>query len=591
MNFYHLNLLPLTLVLILIFAFFQIRGEIRFFNFIQKYWFFERSFISYLSSFFYFLGFFILLISLLDLRGPEEKVETKVTSEKTIILIDTSASMLAEDINPSRLQKAVLMAKHFARKATGHQISVVAFAEIQKKIVPFTNDIELIDARLESLKTLRNHYGSSALTQALQESIQYFKETGQDEEGNILVLTDGEETAAPIDLKIPKSIRIAFVGIGTASGGRIPLDDSRGLRFGYKKNRGTDVITKLNEDFFKVLEKDISTSKYWLVNSYSLPSEDIVNFFRSEKEKEIGTEQMVVRPVYMHWIVVPALICLLISWVLKYFRIFKVLILTIFLINNNSYANGSSQETKELSPDLVTDLSRMSEGKLSTSQKIKLADSLYKAGAKDDALTIFNENMNLSESQNLPPEAFLNYGTALLENGKINDGLKIYEDLLSRTQDEDKKRKLNSIIEKNITTALKKSAEKKKNENQKNDQNKDQKNNNSSSGDQEQKSEDSQGSSGNNKEQNQKNQNEMKNKEEQKKKNDQQDKKESQNETQKNNDDQKKESDQPKSNMPPKKLPAKLKQLMSDDRQIQMKMIENGTRDLNKRQSRESKDW
>ncbi len=83
----------------------------------------------------------------------------------------------------------------------------------------------------------------------------------------------------------------------------------------------------------------------------------------------------------------------------------------------------------------------------------------------------------------------------------------------------------------------------------------------------------------------------MKNKEEQKQKNDQQDKKESQNETQKNNDDQKKESDQPKSNMPPKKLPAKLKQLMSDDRQIQMKMIENGTRDLNKRQSRESKDW
>ena len=43
--------------------------------------------------------------------------------------------------------------------------------------------------------------------------------------------------------------------------------------------------------------------------------------------------------------------------------------------------------------------------------------------------------------------------------------------------------------------------------------------------------------------------------------------------------------------MAPKEIPAKLKQLMSDDRQLQMKMIENGTRDLNQRKSRENKDW
>ena len=76
-----------------------------------------------------------------------------------------------------------------------------------------------------------------------------------------------------------------------------------------------------------------------------------------------------------------------------------------------------------------------------------------------------------------------------------------------------------------------------------------------------------------------------------------------------NKDDKKKDSgeeqdkpDEPKENkpeegkeeqkpMPPQKIPAKLKQLMSDDRQLQMKMIENGTRDLNRRKSRTSKDW
>ena len=58
-----------------------------------------------------------------------------------------------------------------------------------------------------------------------------------------------------------------------------------------------------------------------------------------------------------------------------------------------------------------------------------------------------------------------------------------------------------------------------------------------------------------------------------------------------NKDDKGQEGEQNKKPMPPKKIPAKLKQLMSDDRQLQMKMIENGTRDLNKRKSRKSKDW
>ena len=74
-----------------------------------------------------------------------------------------------------------------------------------------------------------------------------------------------------------------------------------------------------------------------------------------------------------------------------------------------------------------------------------------------------------------------------------------------------------------------------------------------------------------------------------KKNKDQQDKDKPEDQENKEND-QNKDSDQ-KKKLPPQKVPAKLKQLMSDDRQLQMKMIENGTRDLNRRKSRKSKDW
>lgn len=144
-------------------------------------------------------------------------------------------------------------------------------------------------------KRLRNHYGSSALSLALQESIQYFKEGGGKLAGNVLVLTDGEETAGGINLKIPPEIHVAMVGIGTNQGGRIPLDDTNGFRFGYKKHRGKDVITKLNEDFFKVSTSEIPSAKYWIASSYSLPSDEILSFFNAEKVKGLNEQDMVIR--------------------------------------------------------------------------------------------------------------------------------------------------------------------------------------------------------------------------------------------------------------------------------------------------------
>ena len=73
-------------------------------------------------------------------------------TNKTIILVDSSASMLAEDVRPNRFKKALLLVKHYVKKAVGQQISLVVFSDNQKRIIPFTDDIDLINARLERLE-------------------------------------------------------------------------------------------------------------------------------------------------------------------------------------------------------------------------------------------------------------------------------------------------------------------------------------------------------------------------------------------------------------------------------------------------------
>lgn len=578
MSFIQLNLAPGLLIAFLIFVVLVVFLEKKFFNFVRTYWFYRRSFFSYISTFLFILGLFGLLLSLLDARGPEEKIKTEVPQDRTIILIDTSASMLAEDVKPSRLQKAILIAKHFARKAAGQQLSIVAFAEVQKKIVPFTNDLDLIDARLDSLKNLRNHYGSSALSVAIQESVQYFRDSGQGVSGNILVLTDGEETAEGIDLKIPPEIHVALVGVGSSMGGRIPLDDGRGFRFGYKKDRGQDVITKLEEKYFKALSSEIPSSQYWIANSYSLPSEEILEFFQGEQKKGNQQQDMVYRPVLMEWIVVPAIILLVISYFFKAVRIFALSLVFCVL-------PLQAEDAPKITPEIEEKISALRAGKLTSSQKVKLADDLQKAGARDEAVVLYSENLPKKIDPTLPPEAYLNYGTALLEKGEAEEGLRLYRSLDEAIPDSPQNKKIREMMEKNIASFFQQQEQKKK-EKKEQDQKQDKKEGESSSG----QGQNSQGGKDQSemKKDSQSNENKNDQKKDDQKKNDGEEKPED--EEKKNPED--KGEKKPETPKPlPQKVPAKLKQLMNDDRQLQMKMIENGTRDLNRRKSRKSKDW
>jgi len=524
-------------------------------------------------------------LALLDWRGPEEKIKTEVPTERTIILIDTSASMLSEDIKPSRLQKAVLIAKHFARKAAGHQISIVAFAEIQKKIVPFTNDLDLIDSRLESLKNLRNQNGGSALTGAIQESVQYFKETG-DERGNILVLTDGEETAESLGLKLTKDVHVALVGIGTEQGGRIPLDDGRGFRFGYKKSKGQDVITRLNEGFFKKVSADLPSSQYWIANTYNLPSDEIIEFFKSELKKGQTQQDMVIRPVMMEWIVVPGLLLIGLSLIIKQIRVFTLGVFVIFSLQ-------AQEPEPKLTPELINQLNQLQAGKLNKLEKIKLADDLYRAGSKDEALQLYQENLaNNSINQEIPPEAYLNYGTAQLEKGDLSNALKTYELLSKNLSNDSRSNQLREMMEKN-TLSYFRQQEQKKQEKKQQKNNQDQNQDQNQQGQGQQQDNQNSGSGAQDKQRKgtgQDNQNDQKKKNENNQK-DQQEKKDKENEDNEQQKDKDAEANKQDKPRPKQVLPAKLKQLMSDDRQLQMKMIESGTRDLNRRKSRETKDW
>ena len=238
MKFVNSGYLPYVFLVTLIIAILLNRVNSNFFKWVKSYWFYDRTWTSKISTILYTLSLFLMMAALLDLRGPEKKIKASIPDQRTIILIDSSTSMLAEDVRPNRFVKALQLARHFVKNSAGHQVSIVLFSDIQKRLIPFTDDIDLIDSRLAALEKTNSVAGGSNISQAIEEAIQYFEfDSSEDnsKSGNMLVFTDAEESEGAFKVNIPANINLAVIGVGTLKGANIPLRWEDGS-FSYFKN-------------------------------------------------------------------------------------------------------------------------------------------------------------------------------------------------------------------------------------------------------------------------------------------------------------------------------------------------------------------
>jgi Ca-activated chloride channel family protein len=393
------------------------------------------------------------MLALLDLRGPEKKIRASLPDQRTIILLDTSTSMLTEDVRPSRFVKSLQIARHFVKNAPGHQISIVLFSDIQKRLLPFTDDIDLIDSRLAALEKTNAVSGGSNISQAIEESVQYFEDSSDDDKsntGNMLVFTDAEESEGEFKVKVPSSINLAIVGVGTLKGGNIPLRWEDNSFRGYKTFKGQPVISKLDEDYIKKMGRNVQNFKYWVVNSYSLPTEDIMNFFRSVYNKKQSTGDMRIRPVYSHYILIPAILLFCLSVIVGRFPLFKIpktLILTFFiglkLVTTMSWAQDKEADEKMLiTPEIKRDLEKIQEGKADREFVLKTAEKMLRVKDEKRATKLYGEYGKSNDSEAVR----FNHATSLLKSNRLKEALPIIQDLMKNSKDENLKEKLRNNL-------------------------------------------------------------------------------------------------------------------------------------------------
>lgn len=553
----------------------------------------------------YTLAFFGFAFSLGDLRGPEELVESNIPNQRTLILIDNSLSMLVEDIRPNRISKAAIIAKHFVKNAYGHQVALSIFSDIQRKIVPFTDDVDILESRLGTMLSAAPEGGSN-VSLALKEAFQFFKTSDGFTKGNILLITDGEEHSN-IEVDIPGEISLAIVGVGTEEGGKIPMRGKRGNFFGYKKFNGVEIVSKLNKQFFEDLVNKSKYAKVWFVESYSLPTQEILGFFKDIHLNSFTKGTLRSRPVLGYWLIVTSIIFYILSVFFGRFKTFKpVVMLILFSLFILPVENSYAQEEAEVDPMQEMLVDKMRAGKISKDEKLKLAELFLKQkDGQKQAADIYNETLNNYEDE--APTDLFNYATALLKNNQFVDSVNLYKYILEQNADNEE---LAEAIKKQIKFALQKQKQDKKKQEQdkkKQEENKDNKENkenqeNKDNKNQDQKQQKKDGQQNKDDKQDQKDQG-QKGQEDKKKdqnKSDKDNKKKDQNKSENNNDKDEKNKkkqktqqqqwkdleDQAKKKKRMRKANGVFKQIMNDDSQLQKKFIDTTSDGNNNR-----KDW
>ena len=177
--------------------------------------------------------------------------EVKQRGLSIIVALDTSKSMLAQDIKPNRLQQAKWGVRDLVKELRGDRIGLVAFAGDAFLQCPATIDYAAFLMMLDDVYAGIVPVGGTDLFQALDSSIDSFKKTEESQADKVIILiSDGEgHTGDPLAL-IPKlkeeDIRVFAIGVGTKEGELIQTSE------GFVKDKAGNVVkSSLNEDMLE----------------------------------------------------------------------------------------------------------------------------------------------------------------------------------------------------------------------------------------------------------------------------------------------------------------------------------------------------
>lgn len=216
-------------------------------------------------------GLFILRVLALSLvitamaRPRTVDVSTKTKSTRGIdivIAIDVSASMLAKDLLPNRLEALKKVASEFIKSRPNDRIGIVEYAGEAYTKTPITSDKAIVLRALNDIKYNTTIEGGTAIGSGLATAVNRIKDS-KAKSKVIILLTDGVNNSGFIDPKTASELAVAYdikvytIGIGTNGMALSPVSILPNGNFHYER-----VPVEIDEELMKEIAK-VTGGKYF----------------------------------------------------------------------------------------------------------------------------------------------------------------------------------------------------------------------------------------------------------------------------------------------------------------------------------------
>ena len=245
----------------------------------------------------FWLTFLALALTIFMLARPQfgSKMETvKRSGVEAVIALDISNSMLAEDVTPSRLEKAKKLISRLVDTFNNDKVGMIVFAGEAFTQLPITSDYVSAKMFLESINPSLITTQGTDIGAAIRLAMKSF--TPNDGVGRaIVVITDGEnhEGGAIEAAKeaAEKNMQVFILGIGSPDGSPIP--EERGSNHFRKDKEGNVIVTRLNEQMCQEIAKAGNGMYIRVDNSNSaekILNEEISKLAKTDVESQVFTD-------------------------------------------------------------------------------------------------------------------------------------------------------------------------------------------------------------------------------------------------------------------------------------------------------------
>ena len=212
------------------------------------------------------LAFTFIVIALTEPKWNPKTQKIKRQGRDVCILLDTSRSMLAEDIKPTRLERSKIAIRDLLETLQGDRIAIVTFAGNSTVKCPLTQDYAFVRMVLADISTESTNRGGTMIGDAIRKATEDVFDKQSREYKDIILITDGEDhDSFPVqaaEKAATEGIRIIAIGLGDEDqGSRIPITGPNGEKTFLKYN-GQEVWSKLDADTLRKMVYATDGGKY-----------------------------------------------------------------------------------------------------------------------------------------------------------------------------------------------------------------------------------------------------------------------------------------------------------------------------------------